>query len=278
MARPRECKRRRARGVLPCRPVTSEVGVGMFRRHHSPRRAARSVGVRFETLDGRCLYAASVVTGGGDFFAAIDRPAVRLSRSVARHRPYKPVAAAPATVATIRVDDGTTQRSRVRTVYITLLGTIPPANIAAGAFTLTQMSGPVIESYGVTITSVTTPATGQTKISLAFTGAGVVAGSIADGRYTLGIDGSKMTDGSGVPVDALGNGTPGSVRPFLLHRLFGDSDGDSGVSINDFNAFAAAFGSIGPAAAFRGAFDFDGDNGISINDFNQFAMRFGRTV
>ena len=182
------------------------------------------------------------------------------------------------TIGTLLLDDGTTQRSRIRSMDVTIIGTIPVGNILAGAFTLTQTSGPVIQSYGVTVTGVTTPVAGQTKISLAFTGAGVVAGSVADGRFTLSIDGSKMSTSGGIQVDALGNGVAGSVRPYLFHRIFGDYDGDAGVSILDFNVFTPAFGSTSPAPAFKSPFDYDGDNGISIIDFNQFSPRFGKSV
>ena len=184
----------------------------------------------------------------------------------------------PATIASIVLDDGTAQRSVVRSVTVLLNGTIPPANIAAGAFTLTQTSGPTISTYAANVASVTTPAPGQTAIKLTFSGASVVAGSVADGRYTLAIDGSRITTANGTPTDALGNGNAGSIRTYAFTRLYGDVDGDAGVSINDFNAFATAFGSTSPSTAFISALDYDGDSGISINDFNQFATRFGMTI
>ena len=184
----------------------------------------------------------------------------------------------PATIASIVLDDGTAQRSMIRSVTVLLNGTIPSANIAAGAFTLTQTSGPSIGTYTASVAGVTTPAAGQTAIKLTFSGSTVVAGSVADGRYTLAIDGSKLTNSTGQLTDALGNGSAGSVRTATFSRLYGDVDGDAGVSINDFNVFAAAFGTVSPAAAFVSGLDYDGDNGISINDFNQFATRFGTTI
>ena len=96
--------------------------------------------------------------------------------------------------------------------------------------------------------------------------------------FRLTTNGWLILDSTLQTVDAAGTGVHGSVGTFEFYRLFGDADGDRGVSVNDFNAFATAFGATGGSAAFDARFDFDGDNGISINDFNQFATRFGVVV
>ncbi len=58
--------------------------------------------------------------------------------------------------------------------------------------------------------------------------------------------------------------------------LYGDADLDGGVSINDFNNLAAAFGQASGKVWLDGDFDYDG--GVSINDFNLLAANFGQTV
>ena len=58
--------------------------------------------------------------------------------------------------------------------------------------------------------------------------------------------------------------------------LYGDADGDGGVSINDFNALAGNFGVASGKFWTDGDFDYDG--GVSINDFNRLASNFGKTL
>ena len=183
------------------------------------------------------------------------------------------VPTAPATVSSLVLDDGTSQRSLVRSITVLFDGVVPAANIAAGAFTLIKIG--TTAALSTIVSSVTAPATGQTAVRLTFNSAG---SSLLDGRYLLTIDGSKITNAAGTPVDAAGTGTAGSIRTYDFYRLFGDADGDAGVSINDFNALAASFGLSSGAAGYNGAFDADGDGGISINDFNQFAGRFGTSI
>ena len=185
-------------------------------------------------------------------------------------------AVTPTKVTSVAIDTGV-QRSRVRGATVLFDGVIPAANIAAGAFTLTQTSG-TISPYTVSVASVTNPTASTTAVALTFSGSAVVGGSIADGRYTLSINGNSITGSNGVKVDAAGTGTAASTGTTNFFRLYGDVDGDNGVSINDFNGFAASFGSLNGQANFNTFFDYDGDNGISINDFNEFAGRFGKIV
>ena len=187
--------------------------------------------------------------------------------------------ATPTKVTAVTIDSGTSlvQRSRVRSATVLFDGIIPNNGVLQGAFTLTQTSG-AIASYSASIASITYPTAASTSIVLNFLGAATVGGSVADGRYTLTVNGNSISNTSGIKVDAAGTGVAGSVRNTTFHRLFGDVDGDAGVSINDFNAFATAFATTGGTGGFNPYFDYDNDNGISINDFNQFATRFGVTI
>ena len=184
-------------------------------------------------------------------------------------------ATAPVAVSSVTVDNNTAQRSRVRSLTVVLNGGMTAVGIAAGAFALGRTDGGVVPSIAVAGVA----ASGSTTVvTLNFSGTGIVAGSLADGRYRLTVNGALLSGTNGVNIDAAGNGVAGSVRTLDFHRLYGDVDGDRGVSINDFNAFAAVFGKVNGNAGYDTAFDFDGDDGISINDFNQFASRFGVTI
>ncbi|HEX8323822.1 MAG TPA: S8 family serine peptidase [Tepidisphaeraceae bacterium] len=180
------------------------------------------------------------------------------------------------TISSIVLDDGTIQRSRVRSLTLVFDGNIPAANIASDAFTLTQTSG-TIAPYTVNVASVNFAA-GKTTVSLTFSGSGVVAGSVNNGRFTLAIDGNKLTDSTGLKVDAAGTGTPGSIRTYDFYRLFGEVTGDARVTFDDFLKFQVAFNTTPAKAAYNSAFDSDGNQQINFNDFLPFQVNFNRKV
>ena len=173
-------------------------------------------------------------------------------------------AGAPLSVSGFVVNDGLAQRSMVQRA---LLNFSEPVALTSDAVTLQrkQPDGTYVTVTGGYALVPVTASTYSQSYRLQFSG-----NSLADGRYRV------LVTGTGVG-GTLGN-TMATNTTFEFHRLFGDADGDGGVSINDFNGFAAAFGAVSPAAAFNAAFDFDGDAGISINDFNEFSSRFSSTV
>ena len=61
----------------------------------------------------------------------------------------------------------------------------------------------------------------------------------------------------------------------IKYALYGDSDLDGGVSINDFNRLSGGFGATNKSWL-DGDYDYDG--GVSINDFNLLAANFGKTL
>ena len=107
---------------------------------------------------------------------------------------------------------------------------------------------------------------------LAFSGAGVVGGSIADGDYNVLLDHAK--------VHRVDDPTLSMAADYADHffRLFGDINGDGGVAsgaVNnaDYNQFKLAFGSPG-AGVYNAAFDYTGDGFVNNRDYNQFKLRF----
>ena len=166
-------------------------------------------------------------------------------------------AAAP-TLTGVIVNDGSTQRSMISSLTVNFSAAV---TLGSGAISVSGVGGNVPFAL--------VPLNGGTAYQLNFAGQGLDSDSLTDGRYTLHVDHSAVSSG-GAAMDADSD--------FAFFRLFGDNDGDAGVSINDFNTFATAFGSLAGNPAFVKAFDFDNDNGISINDFNALSSRFGRTV
>lgn len=169
-------------------------------------------------------------------------------------------------MASAVINDGLPQRSMVKSLTLNFN---TPVNIAAGGLTLQQRQAD--GSYALSTAPYTlTPATTagpSSAYTLTFTGAG---GSIADGAYRVVLNAASITNANNTAMAAAAS--------YDFKRLFGDLDGDGGVSINDFNAFSNAFGLGLGTAGYNAAFDADGDNGISIDDFNAFTSRFGLTI
>jgi hypothetical protein len=168
------------------------------------------------------------------------------------------------TIQAIAIDDGTAQRSRVRSITLTFNGTIVTAPSSAFHLVRTEdgLAVPVI-------VSAITPIGGQTQILLTFDGASLDAGSLADGHYTLSIDGSQIIDSNGQAADAAGNGVVGSTRNVSLLRFFGDTNGDGIVDANDYLTFRAAYLS-GDATGLNSAYDRDGDGVFTTADLQAF--------
>jgi hypothetical protein len=180
-------------------------------------------------------------------------------------------------LVSIVLNDGRPDRSRVSELVLQFNGAIPAGNLQPGAFLLTQTSGPTIQSYSVLVGSVVT--SGElTTVRLTFSGPGVVSGSVADGRYVLQIDGSKITSSTGSLVDAAGNGVAGSVRNYNFFRLQGDANGDAAVNFNDFLVLQNAFGTASGTASYNAGADFDNNATVNFNDFLILQNQFGKSV
>jgi hypothetical protein len=100
---------------------------------------------------------------------------------------------------------------------------------------------------------------GVTVATITFTGAGLVAGSLADGRYNL-----------------TAGGTAVAVPNFF--RLFSDSNGDAKVDDTDRAAFLKAYRSRKGMANYQSYFDYDNSGVIDSTDYYQFLQRYGSTV
>ena len=175
-------------------------------------------------------------------------------------------ATAPAVVSTL-VNDGSAQRSMVGSLRVNFN---QPLSLAAGALTLNRRANGITPAASIGLVATPVAGTNNASYVLTFTGAGLTSGSLDDGVYDLVLTAAGATNELGL--------TPAANTTITFTRLFGDVDGDGGVSINDFNTFASAFGTTTGNAAYNGAFDSDNDGGISINDFNALASRFGTVL
>lgn len=166
----------------------------------------------------------------------------------------------PATVASLEIDNGEAQRSMVRSLEVTFNQVV---TVGTNAFEVRLVGGAVVATnQSVTVVN------GQTVVLLTLAS----GGSLADGRYTLTVLASQVTDGLGNQLDG------GTDYVAAFHRLFGDANGDATVNAFDYGRFRPAFGSSIGQPAYVDWLDIDGDGTINSFDLGQFRDRFGITL
>jgi hypothetical protein len=173
----------------------------------------------------------------------------------------------PPTIESVVINDGSAQRSMVNSLTITFdrVVTIDP-----GAFALQRAGGSAV---GVNVG--TSVVDGRTVAVLTFTGTNIIAGSLADGNYTLTVRGDLIRDAVGRAVDGDGDGNGGGDRSNSMYRLFGDSDGDRDVDVHDLVQFASTLGRQAGDPKYLAYFDVNGDDRVGLIDLFAFVDRLG---
>lgn len=178
---------------------------------------------------------------------------------------------APAQVATVTINDGSAQRSRITSLKIAFGQLVSFTGVPATAFELKRNGDNAL----VTLTAATDFSGNQTIVTLTFTGGPVQSSSLADGRYTLTINADQVFNGNGL-IDGDANSTPGgnyilaSTGTSGIFRLFGDGNGDARVDSTDFTLFRTVFGTSNGLY-----FDANNDGVVNSSDFVEFRKRFG---
>jgi subtilisin-like proprotein convertase family protein len=181
----------------------------------------------------------------------------------------------PAKIASVTVNDGTPQRSRVTQLIVDFNSIVNFVGAPAAAFQLVR-TGPGNPMSAVTLAAAVTNV-GHTEVVLTFSGPLTEFTSLMDGRYNLTVLASQF---AGAGFDGNGDGTAGDNYTVVgapgtapnLFRLYGDINGDGTVAANDFIVLRQYFG------GYLFAFDFDGDNAVAASDFIQFRLRFGGAI
>jgi hypothetical protein len=182
----------------------------------------------------------------------------------------------PARVASVMVNDGTAQRSRVTSVTVTFNTVVSFAGSPASAFRLTRTSpgAPADVTLAVDLTGSTAL---QTVARLTFSGPSTEFGSLGDGNYALTVAAAQVS-ADGLLLDGDADGQPGGdyVAPasLKLYRLFGDANGDRVVNETDLGLLRGLFG----ATVTEPTFDVNGDGVISAADLGAFRARFGASL
>jgi len=89
----------------------------------------------------------------------------------------------------VTINDGSAQRSMVDSITVSFADI---ENVGANAITVATSGG-----QSVPISNITRVYNGQTVVLVQFTGAGLIGGSLADGRYVISIDGSQIHNQQG---------------------------------------------------------------------------------
>jgi hypothetical protein len=186
--------------------------------------------------------------------------------------------ARPPRVASVSINDGAAQRSRLTNATVTFNTQVTFAGAIAAAFGLSRNGGGSIGGF----TAMANVINGVTVVTLSgFTGAETEFGSLIDGRYTLTVRSNQISAG-GLALDGDGNGAGGDDFTFGsaqgLFRYFGDVNGDATVNGFDLGFFRNAFGSSAGDPSFLSFFDINGDGTINGFDLGQFRTRFGTTL
>ncbi len=125
-----------------------------------------------------------------------------------------------AQIVSEQIDDGTKQRSMVRSITLTFSSSITSSlSSVMAALSLTRVSDSLSVGLKGTLDS------SGTVLTLTFTGSSIIGGSLADGRYTL-VSGSTTV-----------------LSSAQLWRLFGDLYGTASVTAADETAFLTAMNS-----------------------------------
>jgi arylsulfate sulfotransferase len=179
------------------------------------------------------------------------------------------LAGAPRKVESVVLNDGSAQRSMVNRITVTFDGA---AILDPGAIELRRQDGSLVNAqFAISVVG------GKTVAVLTFAGPEFVAGSLADGGYTLTVLADHVHDRWGRELDGDGDGAAGGDRVDGFFRLFGDADGDGDVDGQDRDRFRSAFHTSAGEPGYLGYFDFDGDGDVDGHDNGQFNRRFGRS-
>jgi pimeloyl-ACP methyl ester carboxylesterase len=164
----------------------------------------------------------------------------------------------PAKVASVVVNDGSAQRSMVNSLTVTFSTVV---HLDPGAFELVRQEGGVIQ-FNVSQAVLD----GHSVDTLTFSGAGIIGGSLADGHYTLTIHGNLVHDDFAQALDGDHTDT--------FFRLFGDSDGDGHVGLQDLLRLGSTLGKHAGDPGYLWYFDYDGR--VDFGDLLQLLRRLGQ--
>lgn len=164
---------------------------------------------------------------------------------------------APPKVTSIVVDDGTPQRSMVRSVTVNFQ---EPVALDPGAFQLNLPAG--VQPVTLSVTPALGNGTFSQSYVVTFSGPGIIGNSLQDGEYVLNVVASK--------VHNTADQTMAMDTPLAFFRLFADYTGNGFVDNLDLAYLRLA---AGGNANYTQYFDYNGDGVVNATDTAQAIAR-----
>jgi uncharacterized repeat protein (TIGR03803 family) len=154
---------------------------------------------------------------------------------------------------------GGPQRSMVDSIVYTFSAAV---NMGANAFSIAVHAGQTGTVPSPAWAAINPNGDGSSsQWVVAFSGAGVVGGTIANGVYDISLNAAAVTSAANPAVTAQSRPTD------TFYRLFGDSNGDGRVNNADYAAFLNTNGLKSGQPGFNSAFDSNGDGRINNSDY-----------
>src|SRR5262249_8735721 len=140
-----------------------------------------------------------------------------------------------------------------------------PVTLDPGAFELTLQGGGDVNLM-------VTPSADHTAFVITFSGAGIIGGSLADGRYTLTVHHDKVHETSALGLAMTADATE------QFFRLFGDANGDGKVDNADLAIFYSTYQKHQGGAGYLWWLDYNQDGTVDLTDYAQFRLRYGHAI
>jgi hypothetical protein len=168
-------------------------------------------------------------------------------------------------VESVRINDGSPQRSKVNSLTVTFDRQVI---VTAGAFELRRVGA----SQPVHLNVLVSEIGGKTIARLTFPGHHVGGSSLADGTYQLRIRANKVHTNTGRLLDGNGDGLEGGDRVDAFFRHFGDTDGDGDVDGLDRKVFNRAYRKRSGQPGYLWYLDANGNGRIAGEDLVAFLL------
>jgi hypothetical protein len=177
---------------------------------------------------------------------------------------------APFLTAQVQLNDGSAQRSMIKSITVTFSEQV---TLAPDAVCLQRQDG--TDFPGVDVS--TSVASGKTTAILTFHGTDVVAGALPDGRYLLTLRADSVHGKYGQALAGDGK-SAGTDLVLSFYCLFGDTNGDGRVDDTDQNHFVTALQQKRGESGYLWYLDADGDGIIDQTDDLRFMAYYGKHV
>ena len=168
-------------------------------------------------------------------------------------------------VAGFTVDNGTAQRSMIRTLTVSFTAAV---TLDSGAITLINTTAGGSKPVNFTAAS----SDGGLTYTITPTSGTASGGSLSDGSYSLTVHASGVHASANTAIAAATDHT------YTFFRLFGDSNGDGIVNLTDYRAFASAYLKSSGVVGYNAAFDANSDGTINLIDYRAFAANYLRSL